>query len=302
MANEKKINFPIPKNELEFQFRTHNFKDILKKTTEDVQENLWKHCVHFDIDLTCMQGQDPSMDGQLDQLKNKYLVYSSMLHFLGRSIFCSRPVYERYALLLKRRFKDIQTDIKAEIEEKIRNVNLEDILTPYAKSTSDFCKWKEEPIAWMEYAGEISVKELFASKLREKCSKYELGDSTDFFVDFLASLHIDNYCFKTLKRGKTDQMFVEQREYKWGYPLATEIRSMQQRTLQGHRRDYVLYKNQGRQGVKSHNYIRMEIKNVDRDLDPYLHGGHFRATYSADPNTLDYYIKNHPGKQIITEV
>ena len=72
---------------------------------------------------------------------------------------------------------------------------------------------------------------------------------------------------------------------------------MQRRELQGHRRDYIMTKNQ-----KEHKYIRLEYKNCHRDLDPYFYGGHFRAIFMNEVNALEYYIKNHPGKQTIIEV
>jgi hypothetical protein len=297
---EKTVNFPLPKTELEFLFRTHNLKDMLKKTTVNMSENLWKNVVNFDIDLSMLQGYDWQMDSKLDELKNKHLVYSTMLHFLGRSILCSRQVYERYTLLLKRRFKDIQADIKSEIDGKTAvNAanNIEDILAPYKKVNSDFYKWSNETITWTDYVSEISLKEAFASKLRDKCVRYDLAESADFFVDFLANLHLDNYCFKSMKKGQMNNMFAAERVYRWGFPMNVEIRCIQRRELQGHRRDIIMTKNH-----KAHKYIRIEYNMIDRDLDPYMHGGHFRAVFSNEINALEYFIKHHPGKQFITEV
>lgn len=55
--------------------------------------------------------------------------------------------------------------------------------------------------------------------------------------------------------------------------------------------------------TKSKNkFNRIEYKTIDRDLDPYMHGGHFRSLFSNEPNELDYYMKKHPGRQLITEV
>jgi hypothetical protein len=292
---DHKTNYPIPKTEQAFTFRTHNFKDILKKTTVDMRENLWKNCLNFDIDLSCLQGLDGTMDKPLEELKNKHLVYSSILHFLGRSIFCSRQVHEKYTLLLKKRIKDIQTESKCDLTSI--SDNIDDILMPYKKVSSDFYKWSNEPILWSDYLKEVCVKEEICSKLREKCTKYDLSDSADFFVDFLAHLHLDNYFFKTMKKGQTNTMFVAERSFRWTFPMNIEIRQTQRRELQGHRRDLVMTKNH-----KAHKFIRIEYKNIDRDLDPYMHGGHFRALFSNEINALEYYIKNHPGKQFITEV
>ena len=191
----KQIHCPIPKTELEFLFRTHNFKDVLKRTTINMNDNLWKNVVHFDMDLSMLQGYDASMDCKLDELKNRNLVYSSMLHYLGRCLFFSRQVYERYTRYT--------SELKSEMNAKATSsTDFEETLAIDKKVNSAFYKWRNETITWADYVKEISLREMFASKLREKCSKHAMADSSDFMIDFLANLHLENCCWRTLKRGQ----------------------------------------------------------------------------------------------------
>ena len=44
------------------------------------------------------------------------------------------------------------------------------------------------------------------------------------------------------------------------------------------------------------------MDNLDKDLDPYMHGGHIRSIFDNEPLELEYYLKKHPGRQLIGEV
>ncbi|RNA00255.1 hypothetical protein BpHYR1_035324 [Brachionus plicatilis] len=300
----KKVNFIQPKAEVEFNFNDHNFKDLLKRTTENIDDKLWKHIVKFDIDLSALCGQDHDMNAPLDQLNNNRLVYSLILHFLGRSVFCSKQVHEKFKLLLKKRLKDSCNELdpsnyKKAIEKLSAKSNhtIQEIMAPYNQMCEDFVKWSNEKITWDQHVEEVSFRETIMTKLREKCNRYDISDSTEFFSDFLANLQFDNYCFKGLKnaKGLAEAFFLSERIIEWTFPLKIEIRVEQRKELQGYRRDCVMAKEKNK-------YTKIEYKHIDRDLDPYMHGGHFRALFSNETNELEYYMKKHPGRQLICEV
>lgn len=117
-------------------------------------------------------------------------------------------------------------------------------------------------------------------------------------MDFLANLQLDSYCFKSLKnaKGNKEWIFSSERNITWIFPLATEIKVEQKKEIQSFRRDSVFAKG------KKNLYTRLTFYNIDKDLDPYMHGGHFRSLFDNEPLELDYYLKKHPGKQLITEV
>lgn len=79
------------------------------------------------------------------------------------------------------------------------------------------------------------------------------------------------------------------------FPLNLPINVEQRRESFGNREDYVLSKDDlGKT-------YRIEYRNIDRDLDPYMHGGHLRAELTNEPAELNYYLKRHPGRQKIVE-
>lgn len=300
----KKENFIQPKAEIEFNFNEHNFKDLLKRTTENINEKLWNNIIKFDIDLSALNGQDSDMNAQLDQLKNKRLVYSLILHFLGRSIFCSKQVQEKFRLLLKKRLKDSCNELdpnsyKRAIEKLSAKSNhtIQEIMAPCNQMCEDFVKWSNEKITWDQHVEEVSFRETIMTKLREKCNQFDISDSTEFFSDFLAHLQLDSYCYKGLKssKGHGETLFLSERIIEWTFPLKIEIRVEQRKEIQGFRRDSVMAKEKNK-------YTKIEYKTIDKDLDPYMHGGHFRALFSNEINELDYYMKKHPGRQLIAEV
>jgi hypothetical protein len=206
MAEKKKANILQPKAEVEFNLSSRTLKDLLKKTTENVEDKVWKQVFNFDIDFSVFRGYDYDMSTPLEELKNKRLVYSLILHYLGRGILCSKPVYDKFKLLLKRRLKDATNELdpsnyKSEVIKLSSKSNhtVEEIMAPYNQMAVDFQKWTDEKITWEQYIAEISFRETVMSKLREKCNRYDIRDSGEFFTDFLANLQLDNYCFKSLK-------------------------------------------------------------------------------------------------------
>lgn len=88
---------------------------------------------------------------------------------------------------------------------------------------------------------------------------------------------------------------LKERSKTWVFPLDIEIRCEQKREALGYRRDSVMSK-----GKKS--YFRLQMDNLDKDLDPYMHGGHIRSIFDNEPLELEYYLKKHPGRQLIGEV
>lgn len=294
-----------PKAEVEFILKSHSLKEILVRSTENINSKLWNHVFNYSVDLNVFQGRDFDLNTPLDQLKNKRLVHSLILHFLGRGIFCSAPVVNRFKQFLKKRLKETTTELN---QSNLRNVlsklrtytnhPIEEIMAPYNQSTSEFQKWSSEKIPWDQYCTELSFRQLVMNKLNEKFTKYDIRDSPDFFIDFLANLHFDNLCFKSLKRskGNPNQSLLCERSMLWIFPLDIEIKVAQKRETFAYRRDSVMVKK------KKGEFERLQMDNIDKDLDPYMHGGHIRSLFDNEPLELEYYMKKHPGRQLIAEV
>lgn len=129
----------------EFQFSSHCFKDLLQKTTQNHRENLWKHIITWDMDLSIFDGEDIDMDSPLESLHNPLLVYSLMMHFLGRSIFCSKQIMERFRLFLRRRlmdaYKDLEKTDEALVNKYFNKKKIDDIIASHIRFPSDLLKW-----------------------------------------------------------------------------------------------------------------------------------------------------------------
>jgi hypothetical protein len=304
MAEKRKSNILMPKIDIEFNLASRNLPDLFKKTTESIEEKIWKQTFGPDVDLTALKGYDYDLNTPLEQLKNKKLVHSLLLHYLGRGIFCSKAVNEKFKLLLKKRIKDSTNELdqsKYKCETmKLQNKSnhtVEEILAPYNQLPNDFQKWLGEKITWDQHVVEISFKEMLLKKVTEKCSKYDLKDSGDFFTDFLANLQLDNFCYKSLKsaRGYKEMSNMCERTTNWIFPLDIQIKVEQRREIYSYRRDSVMAK-----GKKE--YFRLQMDNLTKDLDPYMHGGHIRSIFDNEPLEQEYYLKKHPGRQLIGEV
>lgn len=210
---EKFLSILKKKTQPDFQFSQHNFKDLMERTTENMQENLWKHLIPYDIDLSVFQGEDTVMDVPLEEIKNKKLVYGLMFHFLGRSLFCSKKVMERFKMLLNKRLMDAYKELEKsdnKLFEKYFSKSLmkiEDIISPPSKSSNELLNWYNEKLTYSEYVEELAVKEMLMSKLREKCNFIDIKDSADLMTDFMALLHLDNYCYRSLKNCKGNHLF-----------------------------------------------------------------------------------------------
>lgn len=134
-----------------------------------------------------------------------------------------------------------------------------------------------EKLTAEEYVEELAARELLLSKLREKCHFNDLGDSADLFNDFLAYLHLDNYCYSTLKNAKGFKLWNHlcERSILWMFPLKSDVRVVQRREIYGNRTDTVM--NRSKKA-----YQKIEYKIVDKYLDPYAHGGHMKALYTNE--------------------
>ena len=245
------------------------------------------------------------MNSPLDSLKNPRLVYSLIMHYLGRGIFCSKLVHERFKLLLKKRVKDSCNELDSFpfFKEKLNKLNakkphnIDEVLVPYNLTPNEFQKWANEPISWNEYVNELSVRDILMSKLREKCSRYDISDSTDFFVDLMANLQLDNYIYRSLRnaKGRKDLVYACERTTQWLFPLKIDIRCDQKKHIPNSRTDSSFRK-------LKHKHVKLNYNDLEDELDPYVHGGHFRALFGNDVDELDFYLRKHPGRQIIAEV
>jgi hypothetical protein len=48
--------------------------------------------------------------------------------------------------------------------------------------------------------------------------------------------------------------------------------------------------------------VKLNYNDLEDELDPYVHGGHFRALLGNDTDELDFYLRKHPGRQVIAEL
>ncbi len=211
------------------------------------------------------------MNTPLDSLKNPRLVYSLILHYLGRGIYCSKLVNERFKLLLKKRIKDScnELDSMQFYKEKLVKLNakkthiIDEVVVPYSMIANDFQKWTNESITWGDYVSELSVREIIMTKLREKCTRYDLSDSTDFFVDLMANLQLDSYVYKSLRnsKGRKEFTYASERTIFWLIPLKIEIKCEQKKQIPSSRTDSVYRK-------MKHKYLKMEYNDLEDELDP----------------------------------
>jgi hypothetical protein len=308
-----------PKAEVEFVLNTYNLRTYLRKLSQTNQnETLWNQIFKFPFDSSVLQpDMEYELSTNLESIKNKKLIYSFICHYLGRGIFCSKLVHDRFKSMLKQRLKDAMTDFEVrnnnnlnnenssnhneliihnEISNTFDNHSVEEIISPYIQIVCDYQKWSKEKITWDQFTSEVTFRETVMSKLREKFGRHEINGTNEFFTDFLANLHFDNYCFKSLKNiYNTDTLFTCERSITWLFPLDIEIKVEQKKEILGYRRDSVY--TQLKNSIK-----RLEMNNLEKDLDPYMHGGHIRSLFNNEPLELEYYLKKHPGRQLIAEV
>jgi hypothetical protein len=232
-----------------------------------------------------------------------------MYHFIGRGVLCCKKVMDRYKVLLNKKLREAcgmvdPVKYKAELA-KLNNAKLnhtiEEIIAPHNQFGQDVVqRWNHEQITWDQYVAEVSFRETVMINLREICSKFDLTGTQpgEMFIELLAHLHLDNFCYKRLKNKKEtpNSPFLSERNLIWVMPLGTEVKVEQKKSVQYFRNDYVLLKN------KKNEIHRLTFCDCDRDLDPYLNGGHLKSPLLNEPNDLEYYLKKHPGKQLITDI
>ena len=102
----------------EFCFEENSLSNFLKKTT--LNDN-WLENQNLNIKFDCFKGEDSDLDKSLLELKNPDLVFSLMLHLLGRGLFCSKTVHRRFKHILKENlFKTSDNTIpESEFSKKI---------------------------------------------------------------------------------------------------------------------------------------------------------------------------------------
>ncbi len=141
----------------------------------------------------------------------------------------------------------------------LANHTVEEIIAPYLQVSSDYQKWSEEEITWDQYATEVLFRENVMSKLRDKYNRHEILETNEFFTDFLANLHFENYCFKSLKNVQTKEtLFTCERSVIWQFPLGLEIKVEQKKEILGFRKDSVYTKTRKLMNK------RLEMNNLDK--------------------------------------
>jgi len=140
---------------------------------------------------------------------------------------------------------------------------IDEVVVPYSMIANDFQKWTNESITWGDYVSELSVREIIMTKLREKCTRYDLSDSTDFFVDLMANLQLDSYVYKSLRnsKGRKEFTYASERTIFWLIPLKIEIKCEQKKQIPSSRTDSVYRK-------MKHKYLKMEYNDLEDELDP----------------------------------
>lgn len=131
-------------------------------------------------------------------------------------------------------------------------------------------------MTYAEYVEELSAKEMLLSKFREQCHIVDLTDSNEVFHDALANLHVENYCYQTLKNAKGMKLWNKlcERNILWMFPMKSDLRVVQRREMYGNREDTVYNR-------CKITYQKIEYKMIDKYLDPYIHGGHMRALWTG---------------------
>lgn len=299
----------LSRTEEEFNFNSYTLQELMVKTSENMDAKFWQKTFKFDVENGPLKGLDTDINTPLDQLKNKKLVYSLMFHYLGRSILCSKKVVDRYKALLNKKLREacgMVDPIKykaelAKLNSAKLNHTIEEIIAPHNQFGHDVVhKWNQEQITWDQYVAEVSFRETVMINLRQICSKHDLSGSApgEMFIELMAHLLLDNFCYRRLKNKKETPSapYLSERSITWVMPLGTEVKVEQKKSLQYTRNDYVLLRG------KKDTLHRLSYTDCDRDLDPYLNGGHLKSPLLNEPNDLEYYLKKHPGRQLITDI
>lgn len=88
-----------------FSMKESFLSSYLIRTTENLNKNLWEKKFKFKVEATCLEGVDFDINKPLTELKNPQLVFSLMVHCLGRSLLCSETVHNKFKNILKTNLK-----------------------------------------------------------------------------------------------------------------------------------------------------------------------------------------------------
>lgn len=132
--------------------------------------------------------------------------------------------------------------------------------------------------------------------MREKFSCIDLRQSNakNLFLDFLAYLHVDNYCFQMLRncKGMKPLNIISERTFTWLFPL-TDVKVVTRKEVYGNREDTVWHRTKLE-------YRRIEYKLINKYLDQDVGGIHMAAIYNNElvwPLISFYYFKTKFLKQ-----
>ena len=86
-----------------FKIKESSLSTYLMRTSEDLKKNLWEKIFCFQLETSCLEGEDLDINKPLTELKNPHLVFSLLIHCLGRSIICSETVHHKFKQILKKK-------------------------------------------------------------------------------------------------------------------------------------------------------------------------------------------------------
>jgi hypothetical protein len=262
------------------EYPLKSLEKLLIKTTQNHDECLWNKIFDFEIDLSCLNGLDSDVNKALTNLCNPQLVFSLMLHNLGRAVFCCNTVYYKFKHILKKSLKescddcalDQDCNYKRRIHKLETKLNIEDLIAPSELLSKDL---KNEAITWNQYLIELEVHDNVMTKMKEKCNDHDLTKSSSSLLhDLLAFLLFENYCCKSFNgKSSRESLYTVERQVVWHFPLDIKVNLKQTKELYGHRNDIVLCKSKSKNNNNDYKFNYKKFKsnlNICHNLKLFL--------------------------------
>ncbi len=278
-----------------FKFDDCLLSQYLARTTEGF-ENFNQEKIKWNLNITPLQGTDSDIEKALTELQNPELVFSLMLHCLGRGLLYSNKIFTKFKRQLKSNLQKSCEKVIPKDTEYVKKIcrletafGIEELITPYNELYLDYETYRNETISWDEYVHELELRQTVMDNLRENCNRYTLNDTQHFLPDLYSNLHFDNFCWKSLRTTiLKETIFKNERTIRWQFPFNVSIKIQQIRESNQNRTDFVVHQKMTKEMPFKYKHIMKEA-NIIESLKSVL----------IELNSDD--LKNSSSKQIIYE-
>ncbi len=280
-----------------FEFKQSALSGYLVRTTDNI-ESLKKEIFKWDndFDIAPLKGIDFDLEQPLTELQNPQLVFSLMLHCLGRGLLCSNNIFIKFKRQLKVNLQKSCEKIIPKDTEYIRKIcrletafGIEELITPYNELYLDLETYKNETIGWDEYVNELELRQTVMDNLRDSCNTHNMEDTQQFLPDLYSNLHFDSFCWKSLRNSIMKETFLKnERTIIWRFPGNINLTSQQIREPNQSRTDFVVHQKMTKDVPFKYKHFMKEPGVVERLKNILI-----------DPNNEK--LKNSGSKQVLCE-